>query len=515
MRLISGNKVFLSLCAAIISASTFIVTPANAAKLAQAITFDPPTTLTATASPLTLSATVNSPLAVSFTSSSSSVCTVSRTILTVKAAGTCTITAKQSGNAAYAAATPVVKTISITRVDPNPLVISNTDLGQTVGGSISLTTTGGSTSSAVTFTKIGDCKLSGKTLTSTVSSRCEVTASKAADAKFNASVSSAKTFIFFPVLSAAKINSQKIPTSFQNLSNYLTGISYAAWAKSAAQIKVSSSKMLDSNILFYRGTHTTKSEVVPIEAVKRTSKLFASSSQPSKLHVIYYVRDDISWAQQKFEELMNLGAGYNPDAASNNCRVDSPCWGASSWMSSTKEGVLLIAVGELDLNHTSGTLEAHEFTHSIQTYLDSTNTHWDLPRWLLEGGAEWSQGAAIYYSDIVLYQEERRRNTDDLFKHPTTYTKAWIQNYLKATGDQSWAYWDQFEHWRVYDVGLMATEILVALKGPTSVMNLYSKVCTGSGMTWAQAFKAEYGSEWSDAVPYIADAIAKELAGNI
>ena len=508
MRLISGNKVFLSLCAAIISASTFIVTPANAAKLAQAITFDPPTTLTATASPLTLSATVNSPLAVSFTSSSSSVCTVSRTILTVKAAGTCTITAKQSGNAAYAAATPVIKTISITRVDPNPLVISNTDLGQTVGGSISLTTTGGSTSGAVTFTKIGDCKLSGKTLTSTVSSRCEVTASKAADAKFNASVSSAKTFIFFPVLSAAKINSQKIPTSFQNLSNYLTGISYAAWAKSAAQIKTGNSYTGIINIV--TGPNTVKTVLNPQEAIHRTSRLYSANVKPSKTSLIYYSRTDINWAQTEFNTSMNNGRGTSGSEASYNCQVGQNCWGASAWVNSANEGVVLIAVEMTDSNHTSGTLEAHEFTHTIQTS-QSPMTAYHLPRWLLEGGAEWSQGAAIHYLKFKDYQDERKRNTGDLFNNSATYNKAWITEFLTESVSDGWS--NQNHGWRLYDVGSLTTEILAALKGPTSVMNLY--VRAGTGMTWAEAFKAEYGSEWSDAVPYIADAIAKELAGNI
>jgi hypothetical protein len=513
MRLTVRNWTFIFLCTALISSTIFFAIPANAAKLPQTITFNPPTTLTATASPQTLSATASSGLAISFTSTPTSVCTVSRTTLTINSAGTCSVTAKQSGDRTYAAANSLTKSITIAKVDQDPLVISNSDRDQTFGSSTSLTTSGGSGSGAVTFVSSAECSVSSKNLSFKIATggTCSVTATKASDKKYNSISSQPVTFRFFPVLGPSKINSQKIPTSFQNLNGNLAGISYAAWAKSAAQIKVSTSKMLDSNILFYRGTHTTKSEAVPIEAVKRTSKLFAFSSQPSKLHVIYYVRDDISWAQQKFEELMNLGAGYSPNAASDNCKVSSPCWGASSWMSSTKEGVVLIAVGELDLNHTSGTLEAHEFTHSIQTYLDSTKTHWDLPRWLLEGGAEWSQGAAIYHSDYSLYKEERRRNTGDLFNHPTTYSKAWIQNYLKATGDQSWAYWDQFEAWRVYDVGLMATEILVALKGPTSVMNLYSKVCTGSGMTWAQAFKAEYGSEWSDVVPYMADAIAKEI----
>ena len=314
--------------------------------------------------------------------------------------------------------------------------------------------------------------------------------------------------MFFPVLSAPLVNSQRIPTSFQNLNQNLSGISYAAWSKSASQ--VNSGVLYSGTINILTGPNTVKTVINPQEAIHRTAKLYSVSKQPSKVSLVYYARVDIVWAQTRFNSLMNNGRGSEGTEAINNCQVGQNCWGASAWMNTANEGVLLIAVGVTDSNHTSGTLESHEFTHSIQMFQSPTGTY-QLPRWLLEGGATWSQGAAIYYSNFSDYQIERKRNTGEIFRDSAIYNQAWIANFLSESVSSGWS--NQTHGWRLYDVGSLATEILVALKGPTSVMNLYVKA--GAGMNWAQAFKDEYGSEWNAVVPFIADAIYRELAGNI
>ncbi|MGC9197675.1 MAG: hypothetical protein ACP5E5_01920 [Acidobacteriaceae bacterium] len=67
----------------------------------------------AVGSTTTLTATASSGLAVSFTASPSTVCTVSGDTLTAVSAGTCMVTASQPGDSAYAAATSVPQTITI------------------------------------------------------------------------------------------------------------------------------------------------------------------------------------------------------------------------------------------------------------------------------------------------------------------------------------------------------------------------------------------------------------------
>jgi hypothetical protein len=80
---------------------------------AQSITFGSIAAQTV-GTPIALAATATSGLPVSFASSTPAVCTVSGDAANFVAAGTCTITASQSGNATYPAAAPVSQSFSVT-----------------------------------------------------------------------------------------------------------------------------------------------------------------------------------------------------------------------------------------------------------------------------------------------------------------------------------------------------------------------------------------------------------------
>jgi hypothetical protein len=80
---------------------------------------------------VTMGATASSGLAVSYASSTSSVCKLSGSTVTTVAAGTCTITASQTGNSSYAAASPVTQSFNV----------------QAAGGGTTTTTTTASLSS--------------------------------------------------------------------------------------------------------------------------------------------------------------------------------------------------------------------------------------------------------------------------------------------------------------------------------------------------------------------------------
>ena len=88
------------------------VTRSFAVLAAQTITFGAFNNITFGTSPFAISATASSGLPVSFASNSTSVCTVSVNIVTVLSIGTCSITASQSGNSVYGAATPVTRSFT-------------------------------------------------------------------------------------------------------------------------------------------------------------------------------------------------------------------------------------------------------------------------------------------------------------------------------------------------------------------------------------------------------------------
>lgn len=99
-----GNSVYAAATAVPVS---FAVTG-----MAQTITFGPISTQKA-GTPLTLTATASSGLRVTYTATPTKVCKVSGSTVTLLTAGTCSVTAAQSGNTVYAAATSVLESFQV------------------------------------------------------------------------------------------------------------------------------------------------------------------------------------------------------------------------------------------------------------------------------------------------------------------------------------------------------------------------------------------------------------------
>ncbi len=87
---------------------------------AQTISFGPLPNVALSTLPFTINATASSGLSVSLASNTTGVCTVSGATVTLIAAGTCSITASQAGNASYSAALPVTQTFRVTPVPTPP-----------------------------------------------------------------------------------------------------------------------------------------------------------------------------------------------------------------------------------------------------------------------------------------------------------------------------------------------------------------------------------------------------------
>jgi hypothetical protein len=156
----------------------------NAAAYSQTITFNAIATQTL-GTPLMLSASATSNLAVSFASNSTAVCMVSGTTASFLTAGTCSITASQPGNNAYAAATPVTQSFT---VNPGPQTISFGAIpAQAAGTSLTLSATA-SSGLAVSFasTTTSVCTVSGTTASFSAAGTCTVTASQAGNSNYAA-----------------------------------------------------------------------------------------------------------------------------------------------------------------------------------------------------------------------------------------------------------------------------------------------------------------------------------------
>ncbi|MDH7795483.1 MULTISPECIES: Ig-like domain repeat protein [unclassified Beijerinckia] len=143
-----------------------------------------------TSPPPALAATASSALAVTYTASGT--CTVSGSTIAFSAAGSCSITAAQAGNANFAAATPVTQSFTIT-AGANTItfpVLANTPF---TSPPPALTATASSTL-AVTYTASGTCTVSGSTIAFSAAGSCSITATQAGNANFAAATPVTQTF---------------------------------------------------------------------------------------------------------------------------------------------------------------------------------------------------------------------------------------------------------------------------------------------------------------------------------
>jgi hypothetical protein len=167
-------------------------------KVPQSITFGQPPGMTAGTSS-SLSALASSGLTVLFTSDTLSVCTVSGSAVTAVAAGTCTITASQAGNADYAAAPPVTNSFQVSPARRRRLARQRITFGQppgmTAGRVVSLSALA-SSGLTVLFTSDtpGVCTVSGSAVTAVAAGTCTITASQAGNADYAAAPPVTRSF---------------------------------------------------------------------------------------------------------------------------------------------------------------------------------------------------------------------------------------------------------------------------------------------------------------------------------
>lgn len=302
------------------------------------------------------------------------------------------------------------------------------------------------------------------------------------------------------------------PTSLQDLVENSDAAAYWAWKKSSQ--KVLNGFTTAKTAIVEIGPNTTPDYLSPQIAIDLASKLYSDFRQNQELTYIYYQHVDTAWAQKKLNTFLGKYIlDWQKEQAQSSCRSEDDCFGAVAITHPKKPaGIVLVSAsvaGKKDVNHTSGTLEAHEYVHIIQDELQGRYLA-QVPRWQAEGEAMFAQAASIYHLDFLSYTVERERTIKELIKNPEI-SQSWLIDFISPdTGLTKWEVWDKYPGWRVYDVGMLITEILASLKGPESTMRLSLEV--GNGLTYQKAFEKIYGISWETAVPLIAQIIYNQIS---
>ena len=159
--------------------STLTVTKAN-----QAITFAQPGDVTFGDAPFVVPTSASSGLTTSLASTTTTVCTAAGDTVTIKGAGTCSLTATQAGTTNWNAAAPVSQSFTVAKASQTVSLVLSRDSATFRDGGATTVTTSASSGLAVALAVTGPCTLSGTSLTATGAGSCVVTADQAGNTNY-------------------------------------------------------------------------------------------------------------------------------------------------------------------------------------------------------------------------------------------------------------------------------------------------------------------------------------------
>lgn len=322
-----------------------------------------------------------------------------------------------------------------------------------------------------------------------------------------------------------------LPTSFDNLYENRTGISYAAWQKTALAISQNTANFPPIEISV--GPSTTPWSRNHEDVISRVSKAFSKLSLPKKLYIIFHNYSDIAWAEGKVKEILppNEFEDWirNENGVGSNCRADiQDCLGGKQRASRDGSTSILLMgvsnqVGMLIFNgakygnpgveeaNKKGMVLAHEYIHTLQNMPFSITQAYDFsyrpPTWMWEGSATFFQDSVINANSYEDYMEYRnvsiggyieKEGIKEEFIKEFLDQKKWTINAQHGGFDPDWS----------YQLGNRVIEILVALKGPDSVQTIFDLMSQKNG--FETSFKNTFGLAYEVAIPII----AKSLAAN-
>ena len=297
------------------------------------------------------------------------------------------------------------------------------------------------------------------------------------------------------------------PTSFNDLIENYSGISYAAWSKANSAISAANDVAPPFKAL--TGPNTTLAFKNPASAYDLVARLYSGYKSTSAMTVLSFSYDDRDWAQEQMKQLQPKSTWQWITLTA--CVTRPTCWGGGMFTDEQGNGLLVVTTEVLDDNHLSGTLDAHEYLHAIQQNQMGRPTVWPEesgwpPSWYREGQATFAQNASIYYQSFDLYLKNKKSISNELYRD-STFTSDWIQEFFVVNQPSSW--FNKYPSWRQYDLGAMLIEVLTALKGPGSTMEIWKLM--GTGQTFNQAFEKVYGTSFDKALPVMSKAIALQL----
>ena len=314
---------------------------------------------------------------------------------------------------------------------------------------------------------------------------------------------------------------------FEDIENNITEIPRIAWEDSQRILALNTKTSSANTELVISVGPTTKpyfdnSE----EAYQKAITFWSNFDQPTIYWALIYNYEDKSWAKEQIEKASFL---KRPDPT----LVDAPCHGlVCSGANSGIEPASSVGLGVIGIHQPDsgdpykaipgdyryGALQIHEFTHAVQAAPwigddDPNSGHQrTAPCWPGEGTPHFA-GLTVGTDSYEDYLRIRGQQVwGDLFgQHPRVpsfddFSPSKIVEYYDTS--MPCAYPPEGNYALGYSLGFLTVEILSAIGGSESSMNLYKLM---KNNTFPEAFELTYGSPWDEAKHIIASVVSTNI----
>lgn len=321
-------------------------------------------------------------------------------------------------------------------------------------------------------------------------------------------------------------------TSWSDVLANSAGISYQAWDQVSRTIK--SSRAKNGTVIRFVGPNSNppfQNLELPMELI---SKAFPKSNEVKTTRFFIYSYEDLDWAINTYEEEFKNESGnfqlFQKKSVQENCdKIRKVCW-AMGFVDSNFDGVILLGVleprSEIKLNQTYdeysrsdlGLTIAHEYFHTVQRKVlgDSWyNMNFTPPTWFIEGSATFAENAVMNHDSWHKYMQYSIASSKLALPSCNIPANGCIDVTEEILNDfmQLKHYptnWSNFPYAFKYEVSARIIEILVALQGTHSLIELMSLMAEKN--TFDKAFEIVYGISYLEAIPIISKVVASQFA---
>jgi hypothetical protein len=278
--------------------------------------------------------------------------------------------------------------------------------------------------------------------------------------------------------------------TFENLEKNIESIPQTAWAKSNPLWTKNESKIKGVTLLFGPSKKPLNC-YGGLSELTRISNFWGKYKQPEKTVAIYAAPEDNKWATGEFLRVTGTNGPVNNGA------------GVATVNSQGVGQIVFYVSGDKSPSNCGGGVEKHEYTHVVQLSQRSKSGQllsiWP-PTWFLEGQAEFAGSSEFPFEYYKKFSSLNRLVPQGALKD---FEPATISAFLQTTSSLTFA---------DYSVGYQVIEILAAVGGPHSTMDVIVEMANGKN--FSEAFEMVYKTSWAQAVTIISKVISAQIKAN-